>query len=177
MKEIGEVKMCKLKSVSIKGKQYVEVNERLKYFRENYKDYSLETEIISIDNGICVMRAVIRNPEGVIKATGVAYEKENSTFINKTSYIENCETSAWGRALGCFGIGIDTSVASAEEVTNAINNQNNVTKENNDIDLFEGLKACSDMANLKLYYEENRRLVQDKEGFAKLKDEIKEKLQ
>lgn len=169
--------MCKLKSVSIKGKQYVEVNERLKYFREIYKDYSLETEIISIENGICVMRAVIRNPEGVIKATGVAYEKENSTFINKTSYIENCETSAWGRALGCFGIGIDTSIASAEEVTNAINNQNNVIKENNDIDIFEGLKACSDMTNLKKYYEENRRLVQNKEGFAKLKDEIKERLQ
>lgn len=171
MKEIGEVKMNKLKTVSIKGRQYVEVNERLKYFRENYKDYSLETEIISIENGVCIMKAIIRDPEGVIKATGVAYEKENSTFINKTSYIENCETSAWGRALGCFGIGIDGSVASAEEVTNAINNQNN------DIDIFEGLRACTDMTNLKIYYEENRQYVADKTAFAKLKDEIKEKLQ
>ena len=55
--------------------------------------------------------------------TGTAYEKESSTFINKTSYIENCETSAVGRALGMAGFGIDTSVASAEEVKNAINNQ------------------------------------------------------
>lgn len=170
--------MCKqLKTVSIKGKQYVEVNERLKYFRENYKDYSLETEIVSIENGVCIMKAIIRNPEGIIKATGVAYEKENSTFINKTSYIENCETSAWGRALGCFGIGIDGSVASAEEVINAVNNQNDVKQVNNDIDIFEGLKACTDITNLKIYYEENRQYVADKTAFAKLKDEIKEKLQ
>ena len=55
--------------------------------------------------------------------TGTAYEKENSSFINKTSYIENCETSAVGRALGMAGFGIDTSVASAEEVANAITQQ------------------------------------------------------
>ena len=54
--------------------------------------------------------------------------KENSSFINKTSYIENCETSAVGRALGMAGIGIDTAVASAEEVQNAINNQNKPRK-------------------------------------------------
>ena len=53
--------------------------------------------------------------------------KEDSNFINKTSYIENCETSAVGRALGIFGIGVDTSIASAEEVLNAINNQKDKT--------------------------------------------------
>ena len=177
--------MCKLKTVDIKGKPYVEVNERLKYFRENYTDYSLETELISNDNGVCIMRAVIKNPEGVIKATGYAYEKENSTFINKTSYIENCETSAWGRALGNFGIGIDTSIASAEEVLNATNNQEaNVIKKkpkeiqvvDNDVDIFEGLKACTDLENLKLYYKEQYKNVIDKEGFAKLKDEMKGKM-
>ena len=61
--------------------------------------------------------------EKVVLATGTAYEKENSTIINKTSYIENCETSAVGRALGMAGFGIDTSVASAEEVQNAIAQQ------------------------------------------------------
>ena len=61
--------------------------------------------------------------EGVLVATGHAYEKEASSFINKTSYIENCETSAIGRALGVYGIGIDASLASAEEVVNAVNNQ------------------------------------------------------
>lgn len=59
----------------------------------------------------------------MVLGTGTAYEKEGSTFINKTSYIENCETSAVGRALGMAGFGIDTSIASAEEVQNAIANQ------------------------------------------------------
>jgi hypothetical protein len=44
-------------------------------------------------------------------------------MINKTSYIENCETSAWGRALGNLGYGIQTSIASAEEVEMAIAKQ------------------------------------------------------
>lgn len=168
----------KLKTIKIRDKDYVEVNERLKYFRENYADYSLESELVSCDNGICIMKAIIRNEKGEIKATGYAYEKENSTFINKTSYIENCETSAWGRALGNLGIGIDTSVASAEEVQNAINNQNTPkeTTINNDLDIFEGLKACADLENLKLFYEQNYKKVSDKKAFAQLKDEIKEKL-
>lgn len=113
-----------MKSLDIKGKPYVLVNERLKYFRENYKNWTLDSEIISLDNGICVMKATIKDTEGNVKATGHAYEKENSTFINKTSFIENCETSAWGRALGNLGIGIDASIASAEEIINAAVNQN-----------------------------------------------------
>ena len=115
----------KLKTVDIKGKAYVEVSTRVKFFRDNYKNWGIETEIITLDNGICVVRAVVKDDNGVIKSTGTAYEKENSTFINKTSYIENCETSAVGRALGFLGIGIDEGIASKEEVQNAQLNQNN----------------------------------------------------
>ena len=111
-----------MKTTEIKGRPYVEVNERLKYFRSQpeYKGYSLESEIIALDNGVITIKAVIRDENGIIKATGLAQEKESSSFINKTSFVENCETSAWGRALGNLGIGIDTSVASAEEVENEI---------------------------------------------------------
>lgn len=112
-----------MKTVNIKGKEYVEVNERVKYFRENYKDWSIETELLSNENGVCVIKAIVKNPDGAIKATGHAYENEGSTFINKTSYIENCETSAVGRALGLLGIGIDTSIASSDEVQTAMKNQ------------------------------------------------------
>ena len=112
-----------MKTTDIKGKPYVEVNERIKYFRANFKDWALTSEIVSLENGVCVIKATVLNPEGVVKATGYAYEKEGSTFINKTSYIENCETSAVGRALGMCGFGIDTSVASFEEVQTAIVNQ------------------------------------------------------
>lgn len=111
-----------MKTINIKGKEYIEVNERIKYFRANYPDGRIITDIISIKDGVCIFKADIFIGDNLV-ATGHAYEKEGSTFINKTSYIENCETSAVGRALGILGIGIDTSIASAEEVGNAIANQ------------------------------------------------------
>ena len=62
-----------------------------------------------------------------IVSIGHAYEKEGSTTGNKTSYIENCETSAVGRCSGNFGIGINSSVASADEVANAVIQQSSPT--------------------------------------------------
>lgn len=118
-----------IKTTDIKGKEYAEVNQRIKAFRQVYPTGSIQTMMVSNENGVCVFQAVVgyNNENGVyqILGTGTAYEKESSSFINKTSYIENCETSAVGRALGMCGFGIDTSVASAEEVQNAINNQDN----------------------------------------------------
>ena len=111
-----------IKTTDIKGKDYAEVNQRIKAFRMVYPEGTIATNLISNENGVCVFKAIVSNGETLL-GTGHAYEKENSTFINKTSYIENCETSAVGRALGMAGFGIDTSVASAEEVQNAINNQ------------------------------------------------------
>lgn len=112
-----------IRTVDVKGKDYAEVNQRIKAFRMVCPDGSIETEMISNENGVCVFKAIVKNEEGKVLGVGHAYEKEGSTFINKTSYIENCETSAVGRALGMCGFGIDTSVASAEEVKNAIANQ------------------------------------------------------
>lgn len=112
-----------LRTTDIKGKDYVEVNERIKAFRMLIPDGTIETHIIEDLDGICTIKAIIRDSQGKVLATGHAQEKENSTFINKTSYVENCETSAVGRALGMLGIGIDTSIASAEEVGNAIAQQ------------------------------------------------------
>ena len=115
-----------IKTTDIKGKEYAEVNQRIKAFRMVYPDGIIETEMLSNENGVCIFKATIgyrENGELFKLATGTAYEKEDSSFINKTSYIENCETSAVGRALGMCGFGIDVSVASAEEVQNAINNQ------------------------------------------------------
>ena len=120
-------------TTDIKGKEYAEVNQRIKAFRMVYPTGAIKTEIISLENGVCVIKATAGyNNEGrfdgdrtefVVLGEGTAYEKEGSTFINKTSYIENCETSAVGRALGMCGFGIDTSVASFEEVQTAIVNQ------------------------------------------------------
>ncbi len=113
-----------IKTTDIKGKDYAEVNQRIKAFRMVEPDGSIIPEILSLENGVCLMKVTVMSGEGKVLGVGHAYEKEGSTFINKTSYIENCETSAVGRALGMCGFGIDTSVASYEEVANAIENQN-----------------------------------------------------
>ncbi len=112
-----------INTTAIQGKDYAEVNQRIKAFRMVHPCGAIVTDMVSNEGGVCVFRATIYNDDGKVLGTGTAYEKENSTFINKTSYIENCETSAVGRALGMCGFGIDTSVASAEEVQNAIINQ------------------------------------------------------
>ena len=112
-----------IRTTDIKGKEYAEVNQRIKAFRMICPNGCIETEMLSNENGICVFKAIVKNEKGNILGTGTAYEKEGASFINQTSYIENCETSAVGRALGMCGFGIETSVASYEEVSNAIANQ------------------------------------------------------
>lgn len=113
-----------IETTDIKGKDYAEVNQRIKAFRMVYPNGTIKPTMISNENGICIFKVEVYSERYTLLAVGHAYEKEGSTFINKTSYIENCETSAVGRALGMCGFGIDTSVASAEEVSNAIANQN-----------------------------------------------------
>lgn len=117
-----------IKTTNIKGKEYAEVNQRIKAFRMVYPQGGIVTHMLSNEaengkNHVCIIRAIITDEEGKELGTGIAYENENNSYINKTSYIENCETSAVGRALGMAGFGIDTSVCSAEELRNALLNQ------------------------------------------------------
>ena len=113
-----------IKTVDIKGKDYAQVNDRIKAFRELCPNGTITTDIIELANGVVTMKATVYDEEGKILGTGLAQEKESSSYINKTSYIENCETSAVGRALGFAGIGVDGSMCTAEELVNAITNQN-----------------------------------------------------
>ncbi len=116
-----------IKTTAIQGKDYAEVNQRIKAFRMVFPDGFIRTELVSLEGGVAIFRAecgyYLADSKEVILGTGTAYEKEGSSFINKTSFIENSETSAVGRALGMCGFGIDLSVASAEEVQNAMLNQ------------------------------------------------------
>lgn len=105
-----------MKTIDIRGKSYITVNERLKEFRNNFKDYSLTTEIIELGQDNCTMKATITDDKGVVRATGFAREVIAKSPINKFAFVENCETSAIGRALGNFGIGIDTAICTADEL-------------------------------------------------------------
>ena len=120
----------KFKTTNIKGKQYVEVNQRLLYFRNEskYDGWSITTDFLALDSESCVAQCTISDNEGRVIAQGTAQEDKSSSYINKTSYIENCETSAVGRALAMLGIGIETSIASSNEVSMAIAKQEGMTK-------------------------------------------------
>lgn len=75
---------------NIKGKEYAEVNERIKAFRMLYPDGAIVTDIIDMHDGIVTMKATVMDADGRVLGTGTAQEKEGSTYINKTSYLENC---------------------------------------------------------------------------------------
>lgn len=109
--------------VNIHGKEYQTVAYRVGKFREIHGlDLCLTTEIVSRDDECVVMKATITNPEGKVVATGHSEEKRNSSQINRTSALENAETSAIGRALAALGMG-GTEFATADEVANAITQQ------------------------------------------------------
>lgn len=133
-KDKVEAQPPQLKTIKIKtfdyqkgwiDKDYVPVTERIGFFRksEDYKGWGLTSEIYHMDTSHVVMKATITNPEGRVIATGHASETRQQNTINQTSYLENCETSAWGRALASLGIGIDYDIASVEEMVAALSEQ------------------------------------------------------
>ena len=134
-----------IKTTPIHGKDYAEVNERIKAFRKVFPEGTILTEMIHNENGMVIFRSRVLIGD-IVLGEGTAYEKENSSTINKTSYIENCETSAVGRALGMAGFGIDTSIASAEEVA-AVKEEPNSSERRPPLDEHKPLYQFSDEEN------------------------------
>ncbi len=108
--------------VNLHGKAYKTVALRVGEFRTQHPDWTIKTEIVAIDAETVLMRAEIISPDGKVIADGYAEERRAASTINKTSAVENCQTSAIGRALACFGLA-GTEFASADEVANAISQQ------------------------------------------------------
>ena len=145
----------KLTALDIKGKDYIPVNERIKAFRFIYPRGQILTEIIGLENGICTMKAEVYDDNGKLLATGHGQEKEGSTFINKTSFIENCETSCIGRTLGSLGIGLDNGFASYEEVANAkVQQGENLDRKTISKEEWEKLKQMYSKEEIKAMYTE-----------------------
>jgi len=148
-----------LKGIDFKGKNYVMVDQRVIAFRKLFPDGFIRTHMVSIDDGVCVMKAEVgcyidNNHTELILSTGWAYEKESSSYINKTSYIENCETSAVGRALGFLGLGIEGgAICSAEELANAINNQKKPTETPTTIFIRKMIRDTQERLGLASYEE------------------------
>ena len=119
-----------------KGKHYAMVAARVQAFRELIPNGCIETDIVRMQDDLCVVKATIRDSDGKVLATGHAYERESNGQINRTSFIENCETSAVGRALGMIGIGSEESMASAEEMVQALYQQQELDRPKPDPDML-----------------------------------------
>jgi len=107
----------KLKTINLKGKEYCQVVDRLKYFNDTHKNGSIETSYDLTTKGVVFTAKVFI--EGNLRATGHSYKPMTSEFN-----LEKAETRAIGRALAIFGIGADASISSYEEAQEAINQQN-----------------------------------------------------
>lgn len=109
-----------IETIKLGSKGYAQVNERIKAYRKVYPTGGITTEIQEIKDDYVRIKTVVRNEEGDIISTGTASENltgnEKKDYINKTSMVENCETSSVGRALGFAGFGVDTAIASAEDM-------------------------------------------------------------
>jgi len=132
--------MSDFQTMKIHGKDYVMVDERLRHFHEMYPNGAIETSVNvepeflrylqTNSKPVFVVRAVVIPDISVPERyfTGHAYEVEGSSNINDGSALENCETSAVGRALGMLGIGLIGGVASFDEVANAVSNGSSTKK-------------------------------------------------
>lgn len=127
-------KQLKERAIQIKGKDYVCVSDRIIYFNENYPEGCIESKIIEHEKGGQIVIKTYIRPEGYGENkrvfTGYSQEIEGEGYINKTSALENAETSAVGRALAMMGIGVIDSIASMDEINKATNRSTYIPKPN-----------------------------------------------
>ncbi len=121
---------------------------RVQKFREAYPTWSLTSEVLFRDSDCVVMKSIIADETGRVLATGHAEEYRKSSQINGTSALENAETSAHGRSLAALGIG-GTEFASANEVQNAIHQQN---KKVDSTPLVEQIRGAKNVEELKTHF-------------------------
>ena len=113
--------LSNIPTVNIKGKKYSTVNERHKHLLTYFPEARFNEEVIFHDADRVVVKTELYIGD-VIYSVGHAEEYRNANFINKTSALENCSSSALGRCIAAFGLS-GSEYASAEELVNALNNQ------------------------------------------------------
>jgi len=93
------------KGINFSGKKYTVVSNRVEIFRKSFGiELGIKTEIILNDGKFVIVKAIIEDKDGHVVGSGFAEEVRGSSNVNKTSALENCETSAIGRALASLGL-------------------------------------------------------------------------
>lgn len=106
-----------IEKMKLGSKGYAPTNERIIAYRKVYPMGRIETIIEEIRDDYVRTRTIVTDEEDNIIASGTASETNTGkNVVNKTSMLENCETSSVGRALGFAGFGADTAIASAEDI-------------------------------------------------------------
>ena len=169
-----------LRKTNIKGKDYVDVATRLQAFRQMYPEGCIETvRNKETPDDVAEFEAFVRTEDGRLLATGHAREVQSSSMINKTSFVENAETSAIGRALGHVGIGSTQSIASVEELTSAMAAQEVIAQTDKVIDAIIDI-AGGDRERVNTYvgnlFPGNRLEDLDYETLVRLKKDIAKKI-
>lgn len=136
------------KTGKVTRKNYAMVAERVKAFRKIWPEGVIKTEIIEDDGERVTFKAEVYSERDTLLATGHAFELKTTSYINQTSYIENCETSAVGRALGFLGIGCD-EIASADELANALQAQDDAKRSQMESEKLNPIEAASFEVHLK----------------------------
>ena len=95
---------------------YETVAQRLVRWWTEYPDGRIITSIHHYDGSTIIMRAECYNNDDRLIATGYAEEVFGNSPVNKTSFLENCETSAIGRAISNSRIGHTGERASVTEM-------------------------------------------------------------
>jgi hypothetical protein len=99
---------------------YVPVNERVEAFYKTFPEGSIQSEIVELtESRVTVKAYCYRKPDDPRPGVGhSSLEIPGSTPYTRGSEIENCETSAWGRAIAALGFEVKRGIASSEEVRN-----------------------------------------------------------
>ena len=111
------------------GKKYTQVVHRMEAFRTIFGlDYGVDTQVLVDDGHRVVVKAIITNENGIVIGSGMAEEIRGEGHVNKTSALENCETSAVGRALASIGLS-GGEYASANEMEAVGRKQQNLNSQ------------------------------------------------
>lgn len=163
---------------NIKGRDYTQVATRVEAFRRFFgTHYGITTELLPVEaENLVRVRATIANGDGAVLATGMAEEDRRAGSINKTSALENCETSAIGRALAALGLhGGEFATANEVEGARAQESaQKQAPKQSAEgvseqfiSDTCESLRSCTSLEALQKtwagFYKQNHKFLTDQQ--------------
>lgn len=155
----------KAKTISLQGQDYAKVSERIRLFREDCPQGSIQTEPTFTEDGQILFKTIVikdlSNPSSA-NATGHAIGKNTGQKA-----LEKIESISVGRALAMLGYLASGEIASGEEMEEFLEYQ----KEKKD-DAIQSLNSAKNKGELKDIFMSLGSLMADKEVFA-LKEKLK----